>query len=672
MINATSISEYYFEYDLEQVGVDSGAGAYGIQAPNLYFERDYRKKNLPYSLITVPKEWLGTQNIHNQMANDSGGERTKELLNSLPYDSIRIIYDIGGIDYKPLLDPSSREYKEAANNRVVPYKEFYQRGGGIVVDDTSEEHSGVGVIEMLKQGRSIARFAFAVNCIRRKKISYIIRRTKDNLINLRFLCKSMPQGLSVVLVHHPSRLPCLKEDKEKNTIGEITLNFDKPEISKNIKLNNELIQNQHIFSLAFKNEDLNKYYHLDCKKNETMDTTKHFDALLEMPERSCPFCHSDISPNIINNDHYKKGGVACHKFKKGTPLMSLPVIYTSRKGKVKNCLYCAEDLIPYNRDESNNEDAGRFREGFLRLLPSDFMNHQTFKIAFVGSARAGKTTYISRFFGITGDERQISMPMTMTANALRTFGLDVRTAVTEQLAAVSSSDAKEKRYEATERNWAESNEQYIERRLTLEPHYPGATTTGDYTKYPFIAEVNNKAYISFYDIAGEDAQHSMQIRSMANDKPIGVFCIVNGEPDTSGNSSVVNMLLNADLPKDSPIAVIVTKMDNFEKAFDASCHCLNTDYFYKIRSYDKSELEKEIDLSSEEIKSYLAQNGLLPDFGMRYKNVKYFGVSSFNFGDSIHKPGENLNSVGKVYFECSSKHLELPFVWMMRQFGLIK
>lgn len=351
--------------------------------------------------------------------------------------------------------------------------------------------------------------------------------------------------------------------------------------------------------------------------------------------------------------------------------MSLPVIYNSRKNLVKNCLYCTGDLIPYNPQENSVEDAGRFREGFLRLLPPNFMEHQSFKIAFVGSARAGKTTYISRFFGITGDDRHVSMPMTMTANALRTIGLDVRMAVSEQLAATGSATG-EKRYEVTERNWAESNEQYIERRLTLEPHYPGATVTGDYTKYPFIAEVNNKAYVSFYDIAGEDAMHAMQIKGIANDRPIGVFCIVNGEPDASGNDSVVSMLLAANLPEDTPIAVIVTKMDSFESAFDANCRCLNTDYFGKLHGYDKSELEKTIDLSSEEIKAYLAQNGLLPDFGTSHKNVKYFGVSSFNFGDSIHKPGEDLNAVGKVYFECSSKHLELPFVWMMRQFGLIK
>ena len=166
--------------------------------------------------------------------------------------------------------------------------------------------------------------------------------------------------------------------------------------------------------------------------------------------------------------------------------------------------------------------------------------------------------------------------------------------------------------------------------------------------------------------------HSMQIKGIANDHPIGVFCIVNGEPDALGNGSVVSMLLGANLPEKTPIAVIVTKMDSFESAFDANCQCLNTDYFSKLHGYDKSDLERTIDQSSEEIKAYLAQNGLLPEFGASHKNVKYFGVSSFNFGDSIHKPGEHLNAVGKVYFECSSKHLELPFVWMMRQFGLIK
>ena len=644
MIKGTSMSEYYFEYALEQVAVNGNADVSGIEAPNLYFERNYHKKNLPYTLSVVPKEWLETQNTQ---------------VHSLRYDSIRIIYDIGGIDYKPLLDPSSQEYKRATN-KISHHNEFYENGASIIINDTSLEHSGAGVIEMLKNQQIIARFVFVINCIHRKKISYSIERRGGNL-SISFECKSMPENLSVVLLHDPSRLPCLKEDKV-NRVKEFNIDFRKPE---NYKLDN---YSGHVFSLAFANDNFNKYYQLYCKRNDTLPSAEAYSALPEMTERSCPYCHQNI--NITDNARYKKGGISCNEFnRRGVPL---PVIYSSLNSKIKNCLYCVNDLVPYDPQTPDNENTGRFRESFRRLLPSNFMSHQAFKIAFVGSTRAGKTTYISRFFGITGDERNLSMPMTMTANAMRTFGLDVNTTIMSKLEALVS-ETKEIRYKVTESNWVGENNEYTNRRITLDPHYfPGPTTHGNYKNLPFIAEVDNKAYVSFYDVAGEDAEGSTQINEIANDNPIGVFLIVNGKPDRDGTADVTSMLINADrLPNNSPIAVIVTKMDSFNKSFDASCHCLNTEYFYKLKGYDRSALEREINHSSEEIKSYLTQKGVLPNLGERYTNVKYFGISSFNFGDSIYTPDKDLDSVGKLLFECSSKHLELPFVWMMKQFGLI-
>ena len=675
MVNGNNFSEYYFDYDLEQIGVDSSIGATDFQSPRIYFERDYRKKNLPYSLTVVPFEWLEHGDIFNTIMRETDAERTKAALASLDYESVRVIFSVGAIDYRPLLDSSSKEYKEATNNRVFSFKDFNQTGCTITIDDTAQERSGVGVIEMIKDGKTVARFVFIVNCIRRKKISYAIVKKDASSLEIRMLCKDKPQGISVSLVHHPSRLPCLKEDKEKNTVGTVTATFEGPkgEFRRPVNIKDDLISRKHIFSLAFTNDELNKYYILDCKVNQTLDRSKTFDTIPEMDERSCPYCHGTISARVGGSEAYKKGGSPCGAVSGLPGGVHLPTVYTSRKTKFKNCLYCKEDLIQYNREEGNVDTAGRFNGNFSRLLPADFMEHRDFKIAFAGSARAGKTTYISRFFGVVGDDRQVSMPMTMTANGVKPFGLDIKTAVIEQVEPGNDSNGNEVRYVATEKSWAELESQYIDRRISLNPmHYPEATSTGNYTRYPFIAEVNKKAYVSFYDIAGEDAQHSMQIRSVANGKPIGIFCIINGESDANGNSSVVSMLLNAELPANCPIAVIVTKMDNLEKAFDPNCHCLKTDYFDKIRAYDNSDLEKEINYSSEEIKAYLYQNGLLPDFGSQYRNVKFFGVSSFNFGDSIHKPMENLNARGSVFFECSSKHLELPFVWMMRQFGIIK
>ena len=73
-----------------------------------------------------------------------------------------------------------------------------------------------------------------------------------------------------------------------------------------------------------------------------------------------------------------------------------------------------------------------------------------------------------------------------------------------------------------------------------------------------------------------------------------------------------------------------------------------------------------------EIRSYLKYMSLLPNLDGTFDHVKYFGVSSFNFVDSIHNDMEDVNTPGKVKFACSSKRLELPFIWMLKQFDLIK
>ena len=131
------------------------------------------------------------------------------------------------------------------------------------------------------------------------------------------------------------------------------------------------------------------------------------------------------------------------------------------------------------------------------------------------------------------------------------------------------------------------------------------------------------------------------------------------------------MINSANLTPETPIAVIVTKMDMLESKFDSNCHCLRSNYFDDCGDYEGSVVEREIDFSSEEIKSYLATEGLLPKFEAKYKNIKYFGVSSFNFVDAIHNQLEDINAPGKIKFECSSKRMELPFLWMLKQFAVI-
>jgi hypothetical protein len=231
----------------------------------------------------------------------------------------------------------------------------------------------------------------------------------------------------------------------------------------------------------------------------------------------------------------------------------------------------------------------------------------------------------------------------------------------------------EKGYKDDEKNWILNQEQYKKRSINLYPsEYPGPTPNADYTRYPFIVEVNGGHYVSFYDIAGEDARHSTQVQNIANDELIGVFLLVNGNKDKQGAQDVENMLRACQLRADCPVAVIVTKTDMLEDDFDSNVKALRTDYFKKIGRYEGSEIERTIDFASEEIRAYLMENGLLPSLDGSFNNIKYFGVSAFNFFDSIHREGESTNDPGKLNFECSGKHIELPFVWMLKQFGVIK
>ncbi len=655
--NYSSTAEYFFEYQIEKVFSDSA----NIKLPGIYFERDYTNQDIPYTVFAVPQEWLGRQeDVLRSIQDNSDPAAVKKALSKLEYDAVKVVFDIKGILCAPLLDENSKNYESAEIKTGATFEQFYQAGCRITIENNnSEDHSGIGVIEMLKNNKMVAKFFFSMNFTFRKKIEYTLETSGDKA-TMKFVCKGKPVGVSVALVYNKDRLPCLKNDMGVNVVSSFELDFSGgPVFKKTVKLPGEAAKRGNIFSLAIADNSVSKYYLLDCAQNNSLPIEKK--EYYHKPGYSCPFCHKKIDRDLTKDKAYKKGGTAC-SVPAGAKSDAFPTVYMRHKTKLKKCLYCSGDLNPDN--------ASMFKPSYTRLLPPAFMEHNGYKIAFAGSKRAGKTTYISRFFGISGDDK-ISMPMTMTSNSLNKFGVTVSPA-SVSLIKKSGGDG----YELSDENWTDEHPHYTQRAINLDPpRYPEPTETGEITSLPFIAEVSaqgRRSYVSFYDIAGEDAQHSKQVSNIAGDEVIGVFCIINGKKDVSGNSSVASMLNMANLNKNCPVAVIVTKMDMLEKEFDSNCQCLRSDYFESGRGYSGTLLEKDIDISSEEIRSYLKQMSLLPDIDGSFENVKYFCVSSFNFIDSIHNELEDINTPGKVKFDCSSKRMELPFVWMLKQFGVIK
>ena len=633
------MSEYYFDYVLKN---DSG----DFKSPKIYFEKDYSNIQMPYTIFAVPYEWTG--------ANPTQF-----------YDKIDVYFDIDAVDCEEV----KTNVKERKNLPEIilskKYDEFLRDGCRLPIDNyNSDEHSGAGYIEMSKNGKTVGRFIFAINFFKKIKIRYSIKRSRsDNGITVKFKCKKNVKGIPVNLVYN-TRVPCLKNDVNINIYNLPPLDFSESSTSSETTYltPGRGDDENTVFSLAFAEESYSKFFVLHCDSNNTINMPKESKKLPKIVY-SCPFCHQPIDNRLPDNPKYRRGGISCGFYRKHG---RMPTVFTETNQKVKRCLMCSEDF-------ENKSGGGPLNTNFLRLLPADFMEHDSFKIAFLGSARAGKTTYISRFFDLCGAPTA-EMTMQSLSNSMRQINVDV---VPAKIPKVIGYNQDKLYYRLSKDSWASGDSYYLERRISLKHKlYPQPTNRGteDLGKYPFIAEVNRSTYVSFYDVAGEDAQERQIVQTLAGGEGqyIGVFCIVSGSRDAHAAHAVFNKLLDAKIHPESPIAVIVTKFDTLIEDFDPNCRCLRTDYFDGSTYYNGSELQKEIDFSSEEIKSYLKQQSVDVELSSYYKNVKYFAVSSFNFEESIHNQDDTHDTVGSVKFECSPSRIELPFVWMLSKFGVIK
>ncbi|MBO5334968.1 MAG: hypothetical protein J6A87_03225, partial [Clostridia bacterium] len=657
-------AEYYFEYQLERFFGDEQR----IQPPQLYFERDYEKRGLPYTMFAVMDDWLGKEKVLEKLKDQSDAKAARRALSELEYDTVNVVFDIKGIECAALADKTSKAYEKAESKVSVSFEKFYDSGCRVLIENsTTEDHSGIGVIEMLKGKEVVAQFFFAVNFTFKKTIHYSLKRVGKEL-SLVFECTDRPKGVPVTVVYNKDRLPCLKQDKNVNVVDQFTLDFSKSKkYKKECKLTDTAEMAENIFSVNISSAEFEKYYILSCYENNTL---RGVSGRMPTPTvtYTCPYCQNPMDVSLKSSKKFLRGAVPCT----AKMVDGKKVEVKGGIKRAKRCIYCSEDL----------DKAGDFSSKYSRLLPPSYMDHDICKIAFAGSKRAGKTTYLSRFFGVEGFYKsggqemgsdgkrkavqadKISMTMLMAKNSLAEFGVSV-TPASMPLVQVEKGVPM-----LTTKDWSESAPFYCERAISLNPSFfPQSTQPQDeVVKNPFITEVNRKNYVAFYDIAGEDAQHSTQIHDIVTGCCGGVFCLINGKADVTANAGVVGTILKAKLPEQTPIAVIIAKGDMIEGDFDASCRCLRTDYFHPIKKYEGSALEREIDFSSEEIYAYLVQSKLVPNFAENYKNVKYFSVASFNFWESIHNPMEDINDPGKVKFDCSCKRMELPFIWMLKQF----
>lgn len=654
------MAEFYFDYKVEVL--EDGLNVKESGLPKFYVERDYRLENVKYVMYLTFPQWDAKR----------GGDKEEPR-----FDSAVLKFDNWGIDlivFDENAEGIDREKEKVEKpEEEITYAQYKRQGYRFLVNSDWEDYSGVGILTLKKKGvPAQTTMYFAVNFGFKNKIHYDIKGGK-----ITFTAKKVKEQVKVRIYYSDDRYPCLDNDKRSNAFEKATLDFSQD--TKYVYPVSEKNKNKKLFvSLDPEEKELDKYYLLECGANDSIFGLRR-DHVRPTATEFCPFCHDPIELSASFMRSYKKGGVACNGkriYDGNSPLK----VRKDKKSKklAKNLVYCADDLGKDGEEKVKKPNAN---SPFARILPENFAARDHFKIIVVGSKRSGKTTFISRLFDISGQNKNTELTAKMMVNATKKKSGSPLSIAPYSLRKLDAKDG----LSVSENSWYKETAFYSKYSIDLSAgRYPEATDkmdenqadkTRDVMKYPFVLDVNKDSYVYFYDIAGEDAEQSGErLRRLMETGAVGIFYLVDGKQNESGNDRVYNRIKERlDKNPSIPVAVILTKFDTLETEFNENCHCLRSDSYDMLeRKYEGSTLERNVDLSSEEIKSYLLRETINPDFG-ETANVKYFGVSSFSASDAVAHEDQTDTQAEINYLKhmCSAKRMELPLIWMLRQFGCI-
>lgn len=649
MIDKKYLSERDFSYRIQAADKKVSENEIGI-----YFERDAADSFLSYRLFVTFKEW-------NEIAKYYNDPSFNDLKKSARYNQVSIVFDGGSADCLALSNHLAPGYQNADIKITQNIDDYINNGCRIVFTQLDKQFSGVGQIILSnlngKENKLIEKFFFATNDIKRIKIDYYIKNCFDG-IDIVLSSKIKGMVFDVNLLENKHRLPCLIGDKVSVFGDPIRIDFSNS--------NRQIVhvplpehKRNGFYSLCFKNEGDENLFLLNLLYEDSFDVITLGKSKSTSDEKFCPYCGSKLRNRKVVSA-YDSGAVCCTSI---DAKVIFPKILDRNGNRATKQVYCEKDLEIHS-------DQAVFNPKFTRLLPKDYYDTNTFKINILGSVRSGKTTFLSRFFGLSLTGNQVSMNLRYLTNAMSNFGISVTPAITPVLKVVSPGV-----YQIGDTNYISDVQFYKERAIDLANScFPMATPSGvDCSRYPFIISATNSrneaAYISFYDIPGEDAR-SKQFKNDAVPECSGIFLFINALKDAEGNAAIINSLKSANLPKDTPIAVILSKSDLVENAFLDNCHVKRVDYYDdKYSDYEKG-IGREILASSMEVKSYLRAESMILDLENQYQNVMYFALSSFNFPESINQENQSFNEPGRLCFENSTKRIELPFLWMLKQFKM--
>lgn len=698
--------EFFFEYSVRLGEHSRGLGEEQLAqyAPRLYVERDVIEGK-GYILFAVFDPW-----------NRYAGQFTDKApdLSGALFDRAEVVYKRGGAWAEDLEGKTERSVVHLAKGvrgKTANINYYVDNDFREIIANTQNDGdlSGCGKVRFTKTGsNSFVEYLFFINFAFRVRIPYRIVKPKGKrAAHVRVwspIKENEERDLSIGLFRRREFLhaapPVGQEGQLKNGDGAIGRPFsvteaEKGVLGKKIRLRADVSAQADEkkggrFSVGFLAEPEKRYCLLEDQTPEYARIAAEEKAPGEAPPAAgktakeklgavtaqkfvCPYCHELISlRDAAAVAQYRSGGVACN----GTRL-SAGAVKEKGGAPVSDRLYCKKDL-------TKNGEKAVFGAGWNRLLPAEYLKRINYRIAVIGRKQSGKTVFLSRLLGIDVGGGANCLPLRSSCGKLFS-------------AEACPIDAVDVSTNALSGRWERATSSvggllYKELGIDVPSgKFPQTTQQNpQLQRCPLFVDVRGRAtgmesYIALYDIAGEDVERGEHMDFITAPETLGCFLIIDGDLNkTIENFKVADELskkLAADkspAAKEVPLAVILTKFDEHEQYFSPDAHCLRGDIPDMIPEngrYAGSALERNIDMAGAEIYSYLKSHPKMTDVDecvRNFKNVKFFGVSSLGFADAVKPRDEADTSVKRMRFMTSPKRIELPFVWMMKQFGIIE
>lgn len=723
--------EFFFEYRIiPSVKNAAKLGKTQYSDPQLFVECD---DDGVHKLFAVIPDWnCGEERfVRLEISDDKKDEtnwdeiwrsQAEKTGNNKRFNKLQIIFKPGKIsenicyddifgehsDFKTKIDPNEK-------NITWDYIKYWQEERRCDIMDSTEpkfDFNGCGTIRLSNnkdEKNDFIEYAFFINFAFRKRIVYQITAIKDApaekgeaaadnnteenksfKIKINVLKRPSVNGkISVKLMH-----------RSKGEIGV----YDLPEKDKLLIVGPIERSDINGYYLTFADSKDERYYLLEqMASNHGVKASKQSNFRKAfVDEIVCPFCHNRIWwQGSDETDSYDfGGGISCQGEKLNNTIKD-------NVGERWQCIYCGKDIKDSKDGFASSRDSS---VKYNRILPEDFLQSDSFRLAVVGETRSGKSFMLSRLFPFEPKREHVAVDLSPIRAYFRQSG-----GITgETLLAVD----EEKDFLALDK-WRSPIHAKLDWNART-GHSPDATkkvadqSQSEYEileRNPIVLSFNKrvswfknprKQYLFVYDMPGESfapRNNTAQLKRLPLiDYPerLGCIFLFNGDKEDKDLAKkqhetlrgLIERLHNFNDPElyaQIPLAIVFTKFDIYEKYFDSNSHCLRGDthdmaYFDgrgNLR-YSGTALQNNIDLASDEIENFLKSQfkgkysifNLLSDKKNRelFTEIKYFGVSTVGFEGAIKK----INSeTSLVQFGTATKRLELPFIWMLNQYGII-